>query len=116
LLDRRIDRETWGHKDMTEIAEERSIAYFLSYSGVGLPLNLVNPISGAELSNRNTFIRAEYDGNSCLIYFEKIVYGEVEMAHDYKYDANGRLIWARIVMDDEETILCFDAEGNPIRD
>ena len=35
--------------------------YFVSYSGVKLPLRLVDPLEEAELENRNTYIRAEFD-------------------------------------------------------
>ena len=35
--------------------------YFLSYSGVSLPLRLVSPLAASELQNRNTYFRAVYD-------------------------------------------------------
>jgi len=39
--------------------------YFVSYSGVRLPFNLVNAIAVEALSNRNTFIRAYFDDAGC---------------------------------------------------
>jgi hypothetical protein len=86
--------------------------FFVSYSGVKLPFNLVDPIAPDALSNRNTFIRAYYDRAGLLVRFEKIVYGEVELAHRYEYHRNGALHRAEIVMLDEDAVvLCFDESG-----
>lgn len=85
--------------------------FFVSYSGVTLPFNLVNPITAETLSNRNTFIRAYFEAG-VLAGFEKMVYGEVELAHRYEYHDNGVLRRAEIVMLDEDAvILCFDETG-----
>lgn len=85
--------------------------FFVSYSGVTLPFNLVNPITAGALSNRNTFIRAYFEAG-VLTGFEKMVYGEVELAHRYEYHDNGVLRRAEIVMLDEDAvILCFDETG-----
>ncbi len=85
--------------------------FFVSYSGVTLPFNLVNPITAEALSNRNTFIRAYFEAG-VLTGFEKMVYGEVELAHRYEYHDNGVLRRAEIVMLDEDAvILCFDETG-----
>jgi hypothetical protein len=89
--------------------------YFVSYSGVKLPFNLVDPIATEALSNRNTFIRAFFDRTGCLIGFDKLVYGEVELAHRYEYHANGALRRAEITMLDEESVvLFFDVDGERI--
>lgn len=86
--------------------------FFVSYSGVRLPLNLVNAIAEEALSNRNTFIRAYFDRADTLTGFDKVVYGEVELSHRYQYHENGRLSRAEIVMLDEEPVaLCFDEAG-----
>jgi len=85
--------------------------YFISYTGVKLPLRLINPLTVADLSNRNTFIRASFDAQDRLLSFEKMVYGEVEMWHRYEYDAEGVLRRAEIWMDQETTELVFDASG-----
>jgi len=86
--------------------------FFVSYSGVKLPLNLVNPIAPEALSNRNTFIRAYYDKAGLLLRFEKIVYGEVELTHRYEYHRNGALSRAEIAMLDEDVVvLCFNESG-----
>ena len=45
--------------------------YFVSYSGVKLPFNLVNPIAEGALSNRNTFIRAYFDDAERLSGFDE---------------------------------------------
>lgn len=85
--------------------------YFVSYTGVKLPLKLINPLEIVDLTNRNTFIRASFDAQDRLLAFEKLVYGEVEMSHRYEYDADGVLRRAEISMDDEITEMRFDASG-----
>jgi len=86
--------------------------FFVSYSGVKLPFNLVNAIAREALSNRNTFIRAYYDKTGMLTGFDKVVYGEVELAHRYRYHGNGALSRADITMLDEDTtVLLFDETG-----
>jgi hypothetical protein len=88
--------------------------YFLATSGVKLPLKLVNQIESTALTNRNTYIRAYYDGGEQLLKFEKMVYGDVELSHAYAYDASGQLRRAEIIMLDEDpTVLLFDANGQP---
>jgi len=87
--------------------------YFLSYSGVKLPLNMVSPLEAEALGNRNTYFRASYDADGRMVSCEKIVYGEVELRHDYHYSADGRLTLARIDMAGEETEISFDANGVP---
>ena len=84
--------------------------YFVSYSGVKLPFNLVNPI--AEGANRNTFIRAYFNTSGALTSFEKVVYGEVELAHRYEYYDNGILKCAVITMLEEDpVVMSFDETG-----
>jgi hypothetical protein len=86
--------------------------YFVSYSGIKLPFNLVKAISAEALSNRNTFIRAFYDNAGMLRGFDKVVYGEVELAHRYEYHDNGALSSAAITMLDEDpVVLRFDETG-----
>jgi Family of unknown function (DUF6156) len=89
--------------------------FFVSYSGVKLPFNLVNSIAAEALSNRNTFIRAYFNKAGVLTGFDKVVYGEVELAHRYEYHGNGALSRAEIVMLDEDAVtLCFDDTGAQI--
>ena len=86
--------------------------FFVSYSGVKLPFNLVNAIAAEALSNRNTFIRAYFDQAGMLSGFDKVVYGEVELSHRYHYHNNGQLRRAEIVMLDEDpAALSFDEAG-----
>lgn len=91
--------------------DPQNCRYFVSYTGVKLPVKLVNPLELADLSNRNTFIRAFYDGEARLVAFEKMVYGAVEMGHRYEYYPDGVLKRAEISMDDEVTELNFDTSG-----
>jgi hypothetical protein len=89
--------------------------YFVSYSGMKLPLKLVNELSDRELDNRNTFFRGYFDDKERLIRCEKVVYGEVELLHCYRYHENGELQEAKINgLDDEMTVLVFDQRGNPV--
>jgi hypothetical protein len=85
--------------------------YFLSYSGVKLPLNMVSPIRADALENRNTYFRAGFDASGRMITCEKIVYGEVELRHAYHYRPDGRLARAHIDMAGEETEILFDENG-----
>lgn len=95
---------------MEETGEE--LRYFISYSGVKLPLNLVNPVEEDALSNRNTFIRAYYNKSGALTGFDKLVYGEVELSHRYQYHPNGILRSALITMIEEDPVeLIFDETG-----
>jgi hypothetical protein len=89
--------------------------YFLSYSGVKLPLNLVSPVAETGLENRNTYFRASYDAQDRLIGCEKIVYGEVELRHQYEYGVEGNLVRALIDFGEEETEIVFGDDGLPIR-
>lgn len=90
------------------------IRYFTTYTGVRLPLKLVGPLDAAEIKNRNTFIRARFDGNDRLVQLEKCVYGDVALGHAYQYHASGVLKRAEIILhddDDETTVLEFDESG-----
>lgn len=98
-----------------ETAQWPDQRFFVSYTGVKLPFTLVNPIAAHALSNRNTFIRAYFDGAGVLRGFDKVVYGEIELSHRYAYHDNGALRHAAIVMLDKEPAeLAFDAAGIPL--
>jgi hypothetical protein len=95
----------------TAQASNTHYRYFVSYSGVKLPLNLVTPLDAAALNNRNTFFRGWFDAER-LMGCEKITYGEVELAHRYEYHNNGQLKQAVITNTDEEvTVMTFDEQG-----
>ena len=98
---------------MSEPTDPVVIRHFVTYSGIRPPARLVEPLTEADLLNRNTFIRARYDAADRLIGFEKMVYGAVELAHAYSWHENGRLKTATISMGGEESILTFDEEGAP---
>lgn len=86
---------------------EESWRYFVTYSGVKLPLRLVDPLEESALNHRNTFIRARFDASDRLVACEKMVYGEIQLSHRYAYGEDGALKRAEIVMDDETTVLEF---------
>jgi Family of unknown function (DUF6156) len=87
---------------MSTTSDTRTERYFLSYTGVKLPLQLLEELPADALRNRNTWFRAEYDYADRMLCCEKIVYGEVEMRHDYRYDASGKLVEAHIKGPDED--------------
>jgi hypothetical protein len=97
---------------MSEVMDYR---YFLTYSGVRMPLNLVGPLEAGELENRNTYFRVTYDAAGRIATCEKLVYGEVELAHTYDYREDGSLRHARIELGDEVTEVDCDGTGAPIR-
>jgi len=89
--------------------------FFVTYTGVKLPFNLINELQPEKVENRNTFFRAYYDETSRLCLFEKVAYGEVELTHRYAYHDNDQLMLAEITdIDDEVTVLTFDDQGNPV--
>jgi hypothetical protein len=89
--------------------------YFNTYSGVKLPLNLLNELSTQDIANRNTYFNGYFDAQQRLIGCEKIVYGDVELKHDYTYHANGLLKRAEITDSDGElSVLEFDEQGTKI--
>lgn len=85
--------------------------YFVSYSGIKLPLKLVTEIDEASLENRNTYYRGYFDGQDKMLRCQKIVYGEVESEHIYQYNETGVLKQAQIREGDEVRDVYFDEEG-----
>ena len=82
-----------------------------------LPFKLSQPLTDAELHNRNTFFRAYFNDKDQLLFFQKMVYGESELEHRYSYYDNGVLQQAKITdADGEITVLTFDETGNVIED
>jgi hypothetical protein len=81
---------------------ETSTRYFLVYSGRGLPLQLSQELQADELRNRNTWFEARYDAQGRMCRVVKMVYGEAEMQHDYRYNEAGQLASATIVIGDDE--------------
>ena len=91
---------------------ESEFIYHLTYSGVKLPLNLVEPLGESDIGNRNTFFRSRLDAQGRRVLVEKMVYGEVELTHRYAYRDDGTLLRAEIAQgDDEAMVLCFDEAG-----
>lgn len=86
---------------------EAAFRFFVTYSGVKLPLRLVNQLQDEELENRNTYFRAQYDSQDRLIAVEKLVYGDIELVHRYFYYPSGTLKSAHITMDGKSTVLEF---------
>lgn len=87
--------------------------YFISYSGMKLPLNLVNEISPEQMHNRNTYFKATYDAQGKMLLCQKIVYNEVDVQHEYQYNPDGLLVFATITEGDEvrELNLAPGAQG-----
>ena len=82
--------------------------YFVTYSGIKLPLKLSQPLEASALSNRNTFFRAWFDAQERMTGFQKMMYGEVELEHRYDYYDSGALKRAEIIgTDDEITVIDY---------
>ena len=88
--------------------------YFVSYSGIKLPLKLVNEITEAGLNNRNTYYRGYFDAQDKMLLCQKIVYGEVESEHQYQYYESGVLKHAQITEDDEVREIHFNELGEMV--
>lgn len=66
------------------------------------------------MNNRNTFFRGYFNTEGRLTGFDKIAYGETELAHRYNYHDNGKISLVEITdIDGETTIMVFDADGKP---
>lgn len=80
---------------------EARLRYFLTYRGIKLPLCLAEELAPGALTHRNTYFRAAYDEVGRMLWVEKMVYGEVELRHVYRYNGDGALCGATISMPDE---------------
>ncbi|MDF9392146.1 MULTISPECIES: DUF6156 family protein [Methylococcus] len=86
--------------------------FFLTYSGVNLPLKLTTELEPEQLSHRNTYFQGFFDDQDRLVGLQKMVYGEVEMEHRYAYHRNGKLRRAEITdAEGELTVLDFNEDG-----
>ena len=65
--------------------------FFTSYSGARLPLNLVGELAPDDVRCRNSYYQGLYDIQGRLLRCEKMVYGEIEVCHEYSYHPDGRL-------------------------
>lgn len=88
--------------------------FYVSYTGVKLPVKMVNPLEEKDLSNRNTFIIAYFDKDDRMVGFEKMVYAALELSHYYDYYPSGVLKTAEIMMDDLTTFIEYDEAGTMI--
>lgn len=98
---------------MSDINTEGQVTlrFFVTYTGVKLPFKLVNELKPVEVENRNTYFRGYFDEHERISGFDKIAYGEIELAHRYTYHDNGKLRAAEITdIDGETTMLIFDAD------
>lgn len=88
--------------------------YFLTYTGVKLPLKLMTELEPTQLENRNTYFRGYFDEQDRLVGLQKLVYGEVEMEHRYTYHPSGALSSVEIIdADGELNGMTFDENGEP---
>ena len=88
--------------------------YFLSYSGVKLPLKLTSELEEGDTENRNTYFRASYDAHGKMVLCQKLVYGEIEMEHRYSYYDSGALEEAAITMAGETREIRFADTGEAV--
>lgn len=94
--------------------KENKLRYFLTYSGVRLPLNLVNSLSPDAVQNRNTYFTASFDDLDRMVSCRKIVYGEIEFEHRYAYHADGSLQRAEITEEDETRVIEFPEQDGTV--
>ncbi|MFU8787930.1 MAG: DUF6156 family protein [Methylobacter sp.] len=94
--------------------QQTEFRYFVSYSGIKLPLKLVNEITEDSLNNRNTYYRSQFDHQGRMIVCQKMVYGEVESEHQYHYYESGMLKSAHITEDDEVRDIHFNESGEMV--
>ena len=98
-----------GAKKQSEYSKCR---HFVAYSGVKLPLKLVNQLEESDMGHRNTYFRGYFDDQDRLLVCEKVVYGEIEFEHRYEYDEFANLQQAVITeADGEPKVLRFDPPG-----
>jgi len=91
--------------------------FYLSYTGVTLPLKMVSPIEREATENRNTWFGVCVDEAGRITLIHKRVYGELELSHRYEYDDAGRLRLAEIInVDQEGTRLGFDETGQIVEE
>jgi Family of unknown function (DUF6156) len=82
------------------------VRYFTAYTGVNLPFHLVGELAKGETHNRNTYFEGRFDACGVLQSFRKMVYGEVELEHQYHYSDAGALLRAEITdADGEVTVM-----------
>lgn len=99
----------------TEPNEYSTCRHYVAYSGVKLPLKLVNQLEQVDMRHRNTFFRGYYDDQDRLLVCQKVVYGEIEFEHRYEYDGLGNLQRAVVTEANEKPkILRFDPQGKPM--
>lgn len=95
--------------------QELHCRYFTTYSGIELPLKLLNELDDESLNKRITYFSGYFDDTGNLKILEKIVYGEVEFSHHYEYD-NNNVIKKAILVEDEELprTMVFDTHGQAV--
>lgn len=87
--------------------------FFVSYTGVNLPLKLTNEIEAGSMDNRITYFIGYYDDAGRLLKIEKMVYGEIEFSHVYEYDDSNSVCKAVLTETDEDPrMLVFDSNGS----
>lgn len=94
--------------------QQTECRFFVSYTGIKLPLKLVNEITEASLNNRNTYYRGYFDTQDRMLLCQKVVYGEVESEHQYQYYECGVLKHAQITEDDEVHEIHFNELGEMV--
>ena len=88
---------------------------FISYTGISLPLKLLNELDSESLDNRITYFAGYYDELGRLKILEKFVYGEIEFTHHYDYNQDNKLEKAVLIEADEAPrTLVFDSQGRII--
>ncbi|SER00705.1 hypothetical protein SAMN03080615_03561 [Amphritea atlantica] len=77
--------------------------FYLSYSGIKLPLKLVGPLELSEIENRNTFFASIEDDQGRVTEIAKVVYNEIELHHHYRYHDDDQSLVEAVITADGET-------------
>lgn len=86
--------------------------YFTSYTGVSLPLKLIDELDAPAIRQRISYFTGYYDDAQRLRIIEKVVYGEIEFSHHYEYDQHDQLHKAILIEADSlPRTLLIDAKG-----
>ena len=91
-------------------AQQTGCRYFVSYSGIKLPLKLVNEITEASLNNRNTYYRGYFDAMDRMLLCQKLFMA----VHQYQYYECVVLKYAQITEDDEVREIHFNELGEMV--
>lgn len=88
---------------------------YTSYTGIKLPLKLVNELNDDDMDKRITYFKGYFDAQDQLKIIEKVVYDEIEFSHHYEYNDDG--VISKVIMVEDDALprtLVFDGDGHAV--